>query len=198
MRQDLSDIREMNANVGTAAQQLASTHPDIMLYGCTGGSFFAGDEYNRDLAAEISSITDAPAITTTGAVTVALRRLGIERLGLITPYADALNLAEKKFLEHNAFSVAFVDGLGRYSDYDAGTEQDTFEHALSATRNFAGALDGIFISCTNYPSLGIISRLEQELDLPVVTSNLASIWYTLRQANIANRLGGYGRLLERF
>jgi maleate isomerase len=196
MREDLSDILEMNANVGKAAGEIASVRPGIVLYGCTGGSFFAGPDYNQRLTEEISAATKCPAVTTSTAVLEALRRLRIKRLALVTPYADALNRAEEEFLTRNGLKVVLVNGLGRYADYDAGTEQDTFQHALHATQSVRDSLDGVFISCTNYPSLGIIERLEQALGLPVVTSNQASIWYTFSRANVFSPIKGYGKLLE--
>lgn len=196
MREDLSDVAEMNANVGRAAAELASTHPDIVLYGCTGGSFFAGAGYNLKLTQEISEITGCPAITTSTAVIEALRQLGIKRLALVTPYADALNHAETHFLLENGFDPALVHGLGRYSDYDSGAAKDTYDHALRVAAPVRDTLDGVFISCTNYPSLAVIARLEHALGLPVVTSNQASIWYTLRQLGVSTPIRDHGRLLD--
>lgn len=198
MREDLSDVAEMNANVGKAAAEIASTHPNIVLYGCTGGSFFVGADYNLKLTQEITDITGCPAITTSTAVIEALRQLGIKRIALVTPYADALNRAETLFLSQNGFCPALVDGLGKYSDYDSGNAQDTYDHALRVAAPVRDTLDGVFISCTNYPSLSIIDRLERALRLPVVTSNQASIWYTLRQLGISTPIYDYGRLLNAF
>jgi maleate isomerase len=46
-----------------------------------------------------------------------------------------------------------------------------------------GPADAIFISCTNLKSLDQIARLEAELDMPVVSSNSATLWLGLQAIN---------------
>ncbi len=56
--------------------------------------------------------------------------------------------------------------------------------------------DGIFISCGNLRSFEAIERLETDTGLPVVTSNQAGLWQTLRMAGIDEQLPNLGRLLR--
>jgi maleate isomerase len=42
----------------------------------------------------------------------------------------------------------------------------------------------------------VIDRLEKALGKPVITSTQATLWHALRLAGIADRLSGFGRLLE--
>ncbi|MEM0285000.1 MAG: hypothetical protein QXU85_05125 [Sulfolobales archaeon] len=53
----------------------------------------------------------------------------------------------------------------------------------------------MFISCTNFRTLEVVGVLEEELGLPVVSSNTASMWFALRTAGIRDKLN-YGRLLR--
>jgi maleate cis-trans isomerase len=55
--------------------------------------------------------------------------------------------------------------------------------------------DGLVISCTDFPTLDAIPRLEAELGKPVISSNTATFWHALRSAGIRDRFAGFGRLL---
>ena len=50
------------------------------------------------------------------------------------------------------------------------------------------AADAYFISCANISAIDAIATLEVELGRPVVTSNQAALWCSLRAAGIADRL----------
>ncbi len=56
-------------------------------------------------------------------------------------------------------------------------------------------VDGIFLSGTGIHSLDIISLLEADLGLPVVSSNTAVLWSVLRRLGITPLPGG-GRLMQ--
>ena len=56
--------------------------------------------------------------------------------------------------------------------------------------------EGIFISCTNLPTSNIIERLEQALGKPVVTSNQASMWLSLRKMGVDSEVPNAGKLFR--
>ena len=59
-------------------------------------------------------------------------------------------------------------------------------------------VDAIFISCGALRALDIIDEIEATIGKPVIYSNQAMIWDTLRLAGINDRFHGYGQLLSRF
>ena len=57
--------------------------------------------------------------------------------------------------------------------------------------------DGMFISCTNLRTIDVIARLEAELGVPVISSNLATCWGVFCEHwDIMIQFEGYGRLLS--
>jgi maleate isomerase len=54
--------------------------------------------------------------------------------------------------------------------------------------------EGVFLSCTALPSLGVIAELERRLGKPAITSNQASLWRMLHHAKLAPAPGAPGRL----
>ncbi|KYK34613.1 MAG: hypothetical protein AYK18_13860 [Theionarchaea archaeon DG-70] len=69
-----------------------------------------------------------------------------------------------------------------------------------AAYNLAKSLkmaDAIFISCTNFKTFDAIYELEDELDIPAISSNSASLWSALKLAHKKEKIY-LGRLLEEY
>ena len=56
--------------------------------------------------------------------------------------------------------------------------------------------EALFISCTALRAAEVAGEIERQIGKPVVTSNQAGIWLTLRRAGIERPVDGYGRLLH--
>jgi maleate isomerase len=54
----------------------------------------------------------------------------------------------------------------------------------------------VFISCSNFRTLDIIEAVEKESGKPVVTSNQAAMWGTLRGIGDKRAVPGAGRLFK--
>ena len=55
--------------------------------------------------------------------------------------------------------------------------------------------DGLFVSCTDFRAAQVIDEIEAKIGKPVVTSNQASFWQSVRKAGYEKPLSGFGRLL---
>ncbi len=56
--------------------------------------------------------------------------------------------------------------------------------------------EAIFISCSNFRTLDIIPTLEAETGKPVITSNQAALWGTLRRIGDARVVPDAGRVFQ--
>ncbi|MEM4833316.1 MAG: maleate cis-trans isomerase, partial [Sulfolobales archaeon] len=114
-----------------------------------------------------------------------------------TPYIEEINAREKAFLESVGFTVVRIRGLGVVKNTEIGRQPAWVAYRLAkeVVREAKSAVDGVFISCTNFRTLEVVGVLEEELGLPVVSSNTASMWLALRTAGIRDKLN-YGRLLR--
>lgn len=191
---DLREVNMMNQQIKRAADEVATTQVDVILYGCTGGSFVKGSDYNQEIITRIVKQTGIPATTTSSAVVRALRQLDIRTVAVVTPYPDHINALEKEFLEENQVAVAKIVGLGLRSDYALYDPSRTYRFAKEVVRDCTNEIDGIFISCTNFPAIEVINALECDIGKPVVTSNQASFWEALRLAGVNVAIKGYGSL----
>jgi len=50
--------------------------------------------------------------------------------------------------------------------------------------------------CTALPTAALIAGIEAACEIPVVTSNQATLWECLCRLGIGERVSGFGRLLE--
>jgi maleate isomerase len=179
------DLDAMADRAIECAELLSHAGVDIVAYGCTTGSLLHGHGFDAELEAEIEATADCPTVATALSVERALDALGCQRIALATPYVNDLTRREVEYLEENGREVVAVDGREIKANTDIGslTSEDAYRQVKTLLAD-ADEPDGIFISCTNYPSLSVVNTLESDLGLPVVTSNAATVWDVLRRANI--------------
>ncbi|WP_227377318.1 maleate cis-trans isomerase family protein [Haladaptatus halobius] len=190
-------VEELDAMADDAvecAERLSHAGVDVVAYACTTGSLLHGPGFDSDLEATLGEAANVPAVATALSVKRALRVLDAERIAVVTPYTDELNDREASYLDDAGFDVVEMDGRGIEANADIGSLRpaDAYRQ-VRGTVSKAGAVDAAFVSCTNYRTLPAIEPLEADFDVPVVTSNQATLWDALRQlgvsANVPGRLG---------
>lgn len=199
-RMNLTDVTEealikMEAYAKDAAERLADAGVDIIMYGCTTGSLVKGKGYDRQISQELEKHSGIRAVTTSTAVVEALREIGISKVAVAAPYIDEVNAKEKQFLEDNGIEVIRIKGLGLVKNIEIGRQEPWAAYKL-AKSVYTSNTDGIFISCTNFRSIEIIDILETDLGVPVITSNQASMWLTLKTLGIKEKYKEYGALMK--
>jgi maleate cis-trans isomerase len=175
-----------------ATHSLAALRLDVVALAHTGVSYLTGHAREPALLDRLQALTGTRAFTAARAIIAALHHLGVRRLGLGTPYPEAISVAGRAYWQAAGFDVV---GYHRLDDvvniYD---ETETRAHALGRAADAADA-DAVLISRTGLPTAGIVERLERDLGKPVVTSQTAMLWHALRTAGIQDPVRGFGRLL---
>jgi len=174
---------KMSEHAERAAGELASCDVDIIIYGCTSGSFLKGSEFEKELTKRIYKASNILSFTTSKAMIEALRSVNAKKLAVGTPYRKKTNEAEKRFLEDQGFEILRIDGLGIVNPTDIGRLPPYKAYEMGRRVNSKEA-DAIFISCTDLRTFEIIDPLERDLGKPVISSNQASLWMALKLLNI--------------
>lgn len=188
---------KMAESIGRAAHDLAQAYPEVILYGCTSGSFLFGIGREAEVAQEISNLTGIPSLTSSTAVVAALRTMNIKRMFMLTPYPDDINHHEVAFLEHYGFKVEAWDAFRCVTSeaIRAVSSDQVVELALKHAAQI-DRCDGLFISCTNLLTMDQIANLEAKLGKPVVSSNQASLWAVLQHMKVDTTGIQAGRLFS--
>jgi maleate isomerase len=190
-------LMKMGEHAVSAAKLLASASVDLICYGCTVESILHGLKYEKELRESLTQATGIPAITMAGAVVDALRTLNVGKIALLTPYIEEINRAEKAFFEGIGIEVLAEKGLG-ISDTNAiaqVTPETVFALAVDTAKKAPGA-QALFISCGNLRTIEVLASLEQQLGIPVVSSNQAMLWKALEVCGVPEPINGFGSLLE--
>ena len=172
-------------DVSRAAATLGDARCDVIVFHCTANSMEHGVEGEQKILDAVREASGAQALSTAQAVVEALRASALKKMVLISPYPQSHNDHEKEYLEALGFEVLHDVALGVPSvDYPHVSPAKWLEVTRANWRDEA---DGIFLSCTNTTQIDIIARLEAELGKPVVNSNQATIWASLKR--LAPKLG---------
>lgn len=184
----------MLSGLEDAAKLLADAEVGQIVFHCTAVSTFA-PHLAGDIRSRIEQATGIAAFATSDAILAAVKALDMSPLTLLTPYIEPVHAREIAFLAAHGFDV--IDGgcLGINTNSEMATlaPSSLFDWV---TRQSPAQLGGCFLSCTAIRSAGIIARLEEHLDRPVITSNQAMVWHLLQRAGISQRVSGFGRLLK--
>lgn len=191
----------------TAAQIYAKQRHDVVVFGCTTGSLIKGVGFDKECIRTIEKVSGAKGTTTSTAVLEAFSLLGMPSTAVLTPYPDETNEAERFFLESNGIRVTNIvgmeespvrqvpsmrKGIVRVEKDVPDIDQDTiYRNAKSLNLKDAQSL---FISCTGLNTMEIITMLEEDLGIPVITSNQASLRSALRLSGVGTKLPRLGKV----
>lgn len=180
------------AVVAEATRALTTPAPAVVGYACTSGSFVAGLAGERALVDAMLATGVPAAVTTSGAVVAALRALGAARVAVATPYDEPITRLLVAFLEEAGIGVTATSHLG----LDSAIWTVPREVTLDLVRHtWTEDCEAVFVSCTNLATYDLIPALEEELGVPVVSANQATMWAAVSLAGLAAQ-GEDQRLLQ--
>jgi maleate isomerase len=192
-------FNQMNAEIESGARYLATAKVDVIVYGCTTGSFFKGPGWDREMCGVIQRAAGVPAVATSPSVVEALRSFGARRVSVATPYPEWNNQKLRSYLEAQGFEVLNVDGEPRAaaSGNQGINDQEPESVVEFASKACRPEADALLCSCTAWRSVEAVAAIEARIGKPAVTSNQSTIWASLRALGVTQPVKGFGRLLER-
>lgn len=190
-----AELRAMADGLEPAVELLKDAGVTSITFHCTAVTTFAPG-MDEQLIQRIRKASGLPATATGRAVVTALRTLGARKIVLVTPYPMHVNQKEEAFLRANGFEVlaSWAEGINNGLDMFAAEPELWKRRTLEHRRAEA---DAYFISCAQIKSPEVVEELEQELGKPVITSNTAAFWQSLRLSGVDDRVTGFGQLLAR-
>jgi maleate isomerase len=188
-------FEELLPRIEEAAQALVDARCDAVAFHCTANSMQGGAAGEDEILAALGRAGARRATTTITAIARAFDALAVRRIVLVTPYSAATTEHEAEFLRAAGYDVLSAQGfaLDGSDAYCAAPPSFWHDRVLAARRADA---DAYLVSCANISVFGVIAELERRLGRPIVTSNQAVIWDTLRLIGWREPYNGLGRLFE--
>ena len=157
------------------------THPDVICWACTSGSFLgSADSLNHQVDA-LAQAAGVPATTTSVAILHALRRRGLQRVCVLTPYVAEVGESFIDYLGRHGVQVLSHAHAGQSTDEEIGAlDADDFEPLVAQVWN--AEAQAIVIPCTAVRVGAIVERLGEVYGVPIILANPATIEHAVELA----------------
>lgn len=163
---------------------------DAVGYGCTSAATVIGP---RKVASLIQDAVNTQSVTEPiSAALAAFRALKAQKIGFLTPYRADVSAKMRELFEREGFEISGFATFEEEEDHKVALISEA--SVLEGMRAVGTDCDLVFSACTNLRSFGVIEQAEQELDVPIVSSNSALAWHLGQMAG--HKLDGPGRLFR--
>ena len=195
------ELAAMDVDSVRCAEELSDARVDVMAYACLVAIMSAKRGYHREsetklaAAAQASSGTKIPVLSSAGALTEALEHIGAKKISVVTPYMKPLTATVCDYLEHENFEVVDSLSLEVSDNLEVGRldPQDLREHAHRVSTQGADAL--VISACVQMPSFPILDALQREFEIPVLSAAAATTWKLLKELDLDPVVPRAGALL---
>lgn len=180
----IEGLHHLVSCVDRAAEELSVPGMDVYVYGCLSTSM-AVPGWDREFREKVAKWSDRPAITALEATCTALSAFGLTETAVLCPYGPELqSLAGEAFARWGIHLAAMrsleVTGLRAVCRVDPGLVYQ--EARRLAAESAAPAL---CILATDLTTIPILTQLEEDLKVPVVSTNQALAWAALGLMQVA-------------
>jgi maleate isomerase len=172
-------FEELLPRIEEATRALADARCDVVAFHCTANSMEGGKVGEQQILSTMARAGAARATTTITAIQNAFDAFGAKRIVLITPYSAETTEHEAAFLHGCGYEVLHAQGFAlKGSDAYCATPSEFWrDRTIEMERADA---DAYLISCANISVFDVLPELEARLGRPIITSNMAVIWDTVR------------------
>lgn len=177
------------------ARELADGGADLISVFGSSITFFNGAAFNQELTDLVTEATGLPATTQSNGLVDGLQHVNAKRVALATAYTDTVTDRLRLFLEEHGFTVVGSRGLG-YTQIPEGAATQPILHDLGVLAHASSTRpDALVMSCGALRTLDVISPLEADIGVPIVSSTPHGLWHCARRLGIDARIEGFGAVM---
>jgi maleate isomerase len=177
-----------------AVDQVMTCEPDYLIMGMSSETFWDGLEGSKKLRKRVETRAGVKVSMGSDASQAALKRYGVKRLGVITPYMPVGDEQVRRFFADCGFEIARMKGLKCASPVLIAhvSERELRDAILEVN---GPDVDAVIQVGTNLAMARLAGIAEFWLDKPVLAINTCIYWWSLRQNGIDDKIDGFGSLL---
>src|SRR5215471_18940177 len=151
---------------------------------------------NPGFSARLSAALKVPVATALSSSTAALKVFLARRVLLMTPVDDKLKEMYRDFLgEFGIEAIYPPQTLRAHTDVQKLTPSDVESMTRTTFMSQPGA-DAIYFQGALLDPIKILDKMEADLNVPIVASNPAMLWFILSKLELSYPMEGYGKLLS--
>jgi maleate isomerase len=175
-----------------AAELLSHAKCDVIIWNGTSASWLGFDR-DEALIAQIEARTGIRAATCVLGYRALLRRHGVRRVGLVTPYTPDVQARIVAVWGAAGFAVTAERHTGLSDNFSfASVAEDAIARMVRDVA--AEGCDAVAILCTNMCGAKVAARLEGEIGIPVFDSVAVGLWSALQAVGVPrNGMARWGR-----
>ncbi|HTT60931.1 MAG TPA: hypothetical protein VMG35_03790 [Bryobacteraceae bacterium] len=180
-----AELEAMDRDSLRCAAELADARVDVVGYACLVAIMSMGPGYHRESEARLEARmreegSEAPVITSAGALVNELKLAGVEAIALVTPYLEPLTELVVGYIRNEGIRVVDAVGLCMADNLEVGRRDPLDLLGDMGRLNTRGADAVVLSACVQMPSLQAIARAEDKLGLPVTSAAVCTARSMLR------------------
>ncbi len=181
-----------------AVRSVMTCEPDYLVMGMSAITFYGGAAGADAFQAGIEKEAGVQVSIGAHACAAALKAYGgIRRIAFYSPYYPVANAEVRRYFADMGYETVRDTALRAPSW--TGIAQITEARVRDTIRELDGPdVDAIVQVGTNLSAVRLSAAAERFLGKPVIAINTATYWHALRANGIADRIAGFGALLEQF
>jgi maleate isomerase len=194
------ELAAMDADSDRCAAELADARVDVLGYACLVAIMCMGKGYHCESERRLREVTkregsDAPVVTSAGALVEGLRTLKARRIAMIAPYMKPLTQIVADYIEAEGIEVADTIALEIPDNLEVGRRDPMALVDIYKKLNLSGVDALVLSACVQMPSLAAIPLVEKECGLPVVSSAVCTTYQMLSKLGLKTYVPDAGMLL---
>lgn len=168
-----------------AIDRIKYMSPDIILLGHSHDSFIGGVSGGQKMQADLTAYAGLPVTVPSMAYLAAIKALKIEDVAVLTPYLSADDGLVHAFFTDAGCRVRRIKSLQYDTAYDIAATPTAV--VLDCIKELDGTdIEAILQVGTNLPAARLCAVAESWLGKPVLSVNVVTYWFALRQLGISD------------
>ena len=168
-------LAAMDAEAEQRAGELADAQVDVIAYACLVAVMVQGSGAHRSAEQRLSDAADGvPVVSSAGALVAAVHALGLERVGMVTPYAPPLTATVIDYLAAEDIEVVDAISLGVTDNGAVGRLDPANLVDIAARLDRSRAQAVVASACVQMPSLPVIPSIHALTGLPTLSAATAT------------------------
>jgi maleate isomerase len=188
-------VHRMERDTDAAMEAIAATGVDVIAYCDMVTTFIMQADWNESTMQRFTQSTGVPCISAWTALRDALARLGAKRLAVGTPYPAKIHALVAPFFQRQGFQVVSHATLDILSMREVPTV-DAVRLKGFLKKLDLSACDALVLLATDLPTFEVISEIEAQSGVSVLTSNQTLLWRALSELDATAGVRNLGRLFS--